>query len=144
MKKSLIALIMAASFTLSGCYGSYALFHKVHKFNGELGDKWINSVVHFIANVIPVYSIVIVCDILVFNTIEFWTGNNVLASGDSYQETDANGNQISAVKNEDGSLSVNLVDAQGNKADFTLERDEDVIRAIDTEGNLVAQYSVNQ
>ncbi|MDR1759874.1 MAG: DUF3332 domain-containing protein [Fibrobacter sp.] len=144
MKKSLMALLLAASFTLSGCYGSYALFHKFHKFNGEIGGKWINSVVHFIANVIPVYSIVIFCDLLVFNTIEFWTGSNVLASGDTYQETDANGNQISAVKNADGSLSVNLVDANGNKADFTLERDAEVIRAIDEKGNVIAQYSVNQ
>ncbi len=139
-----MALLLAASFTLSGCYGSYALFHKVHKFNGEIGNKWLNSVVHFIANVIPVYSIVFFCDILIFNTIEFWTGSNVLASGDTYQETDANGNQISAVKNADGSLSVNLVDANGNKADFTLERDAEVIRAIDAQGNVISQYSVNQ
>ncbi len=45
MKKRLIALSCAAML-FSGCYGSYALFHKVHKFNGGIGDKWINSLVH--------------------------------------------------------------------------------------------------
>lgn len=143
MKKSLVALALAAAFTLTACYGSYSLTNKLYKWNGTLGNKWLNSCVHFILWVIPVYEICIgLVDGLVLNTVEFWTGSNPIASNDTYFEKDAQGNQISAIKNEDGSLAVQIIDAQGHKADLKLERDADVIRALDANGQVVAQYDV--
>ncbi len=143
MKKSLIALSLAAAFSLTACYGSYSLSQKLYKWNGTLGNKWLNSCVHFILWVIPVYEICIgLVDGLVLNTVEFWTGSNPLASNDTYFEKDAQGNQVSAIKNEDGSLAVQIIDAQGHKADLKLERDADVIRALDANGQVVAQYDV--
>ena len=143
MKKGFIALTLAvAMLVMTGCYGSNALFNKVHKWNGTVGDKWINSCVHFVFLVLNVYSITMFVDILVLNTVEFWTGSNPLASGDTYYEKDAQGNQVMAVKNQDGTLDVQVIDAQGNKADLKLQRDADVIRALDNQGRVVAQYSV--
>lgn len=145
MKKSLIALALAAAFSLTACYGSYGLTNKLYKWNGTLGNKWLNSCVHFILWVIPVYEICIgLVDGLVLNTVEFWTGSNPIASNDTYYEKDAQGNQISAIKNEDGSLAVQIIDAQGHKADLTLERDADVIRALDKQGQVIAQYDVQK
>ena len=130
---------------LSGCYGKNACFNKLHDWNGTLGDKWINSIVHFILFWLPVYGICLfLVDGLVLNTIEFWTGSNPLASGDSYFEKDAQGNTIAAVKNEDGSMSVELTTAKGEKANLTLQRDENVVRALDNEGNVVAQYEIEK
>ena len=37
---------------------------------------------------------------------------------------------------------VTITDVQGNKANLTLERDADVIRALDANGQVVAQYEV--
>lgn len=141
MKKGLIAISLAAAIALCGCYGSFALTKKLHDWNGTLGNKWINSCVHFVLWVIPVYGICIWVDYLVLNSIEFWTGSNPLA-GNTYYEKDAQGNQVAAVKNADGSLSMQLIDAQGHKADLTLQRDADVIRALDNQGRVIAQYSV--
>ena len=137
MKKRLIALSCAAML-FSGCYGSYALFHKVHKFNGGIGDKWINSLVHFVF--IPVYGVSLFVDGLVINTIEFWTGSNPVASGDTYMDKDAQGNTVSAVKNEDGTLSVSIMAVSGEETNLTLQRDEDVVRALDQQGNVVGMY----
>ena len=128
MKKGIAALVCAGMITLTGCYGSNALFGKLHKWNGTLGNKWLNSIVHY----------------LVLNTVEFWTGSNPLASGDSYYEQDAQGNSIAAVKNEDGSLSVELTSAKGEKANLILQRDENVVRALDANGELVAQYDIEK
>jgi hypothetical protein len=100
-----------------------------------------NSCVHFVLWVIPVYGICIWIDYLVLDTIEFWTGSNPVA-GNTYYEKDAQGNQVAAVKNADGTLSMQLIDAQGHKADLTLQRDADVIRALDNQGRVIAQYSV--
>ncbi len=143
MKKRFIAFTLAvAMLVMTGCYGSNALFNKVHKWNGTVGDKWINSCVHFVFLVLNVYSITMFVDILVLNTVEFWTGSNPLATGDTYYEKDAQGNQVMAVKNQDGTLDVQVIDAQGHKADLKLQRDADVIRALDNQGRVVAQYSV--
>lgn len=141
MKKGLIAISLAAAIALCGCYGSFALTKKLHDWNGTLGNKWINSCVHFVLWVIPVYGICIWVDYLVLNSIEFWTGSNPVA-GNTYYEKDAQGNQVAAVKNADGTLSMQLIDAQGHKADLTLQRDADVIRALDNQGRVIAQYSV--
>ena len=104
--------------------------------------KWVKSLVHFIAT--PIYGLCFGVDWLFINTIEFWTGSNPLAAGDSYYEKDAQGNSVAAVKNEDGTLSVQFVSAKGETANLTLQRDENVVRALDAEGNLVAQYEIEK
>ena len=145
MKKGIAALVCAGMVTLTGCYGSNALFEKIHKWNGTLGNKWLNSIVHFFLMVFPVYPISLCfIDGLILNTVEFWTGSNPIAAGDSYYEQDAQGNSIAAVKNADGSMSVEVTTAAGEKANMTLQRDENVIRAIDSNGELVAQYEIEK
>ena len=145
MKKGIVTLLCASMIVLSGCYGSNACFEKLHKWNGTLGNKWLNSIVHFILCIFGIYGICWgLIDGLVLNTVEFWTGSNPLASGDSYYEKDAQGNEIAAVKNADGTMSVELTTAAGEKAKMTLQRDENVVRALDEEGNLVAQYEISK
>jgi len=146
IKKFICAVVLAAfvGVSVGGCYGSYALFNNVKKWNGTIGNKWVNSVVHLVLLIVPAYEICLFADIILFNTIEFWTGSNPIAmGGDTYQETDANGNKVYAVKNTDGTLSVTMTDANGNKADFTLVRDENVIRAVDAKGEVIATQIVN-
>ena len=145
MKKGIVTLLCAGMIVLSGCYGSNACFNKLHDWNGTLGNKWLNSIVHFFLLIFPVYGICLfLVDGLVLNTVEFWTGSNPLASGDSYFEKDAQGNTIAAVKNSDGTMSVEVTTAAGEKANLTLQRDENVVRALDAEGNLVAQYEIEK
>jgi hypothetical protein len=146
IRKFVCAAVLAAfiGVSVSGCYGSYALFNAVHKWNGSIGNKWINSVVHLVFWIVPVYGICTFADFLIFNTIEFWTGSSVVAKGDTYQESDTDGNKVYAVRNTDGTLSVNMTDAQGNKADFTLERDGNAINFIDANGKTVARQIVDK
>lgn len=77
-KTSLPALALVATLAASsaGCYGSYGAFNKLHKWNGTVGDKWVNSAVHFGLWIIPVYELALAGDFLVFNTIEHFTGSN--------------------------------------------------------------------
>jgi len=144
--KKFVCTMVLAAFTcvsLSGCYGSNQLFNKVHKWNGTLGDRFIESVVHLVFWIIPVYGIALFADVVVLNVIEFWTGSNPLAMGDTFEQMDEYGNKIFAVKNADGTLSVNMIDANGKTADFTLERSGDVVRAIDVSGAVIAQRIIN-
>jgi hypothetical protein len=146
IRKFVCAAVLAAfaCASVGGCYGKYALFNSAAKFGGNLGGKYVGAVVNLVFWIVPVYEICLLGDLLVFNTIEFWTGSNPVAmNSDTYQETDADGNKIYAVRNTDGSLSVNITDVKGNKADFTLVRDGNVIRAVDNNGEIIAQQVVD-
>lgn len=69
----MLAVMMA---TAGGCYGSFELVQKVHKFNGTLGNKFVNELGFLVMNIIPVYGVAAFIDAVVLNSIEFWTGKN--------------------------------------------------------------------
>lgn len=73
-----IALVSAlgASLMLQSCIGSFALTNKVLNWNRQVGDKWVNELVFFAFWVLPVYELSILADVLVINSIEFWSGEN--------------------------------------------------------------------
>jgi hypothetical protein len=79
--KRIISLVVLAFFITAstGCYGSFALTKKIYKWNGSLGNKFVNSIVFWVFNIIPVYDVCAFIDVVVLNTIEFWMGNNPMA-----------------------------------------------------------------
>ena len=145
MKKILISLLMACTITVStlsvtGCYGKFAAFNGLREWNGKFTkNKFVNWLVFLVLNIIPVYGILFFADILVINSIEFWTGSNPVAMGDTYHETDANGNSVTAVKMEDGSLYMRLDASTGESQELVLQRDEEIVRILDTKGNVLKE-----
>ena len=65
--------------TLTSCYGSFGLTHKLHRWNGGIGGKFVRWLVFLGLVIIPVYEIVILVDALVLNSVEFWTGDSAVA-----------------------------------------------------------------
>jgi len=59
-----------------------ALTKKVYQVNGEVRDKYLRSLVTWVFIIVPVYGISALADFIVFNTIEFWSGKNPVASGE--------------------------------------------------------------
>lgn len=80
MKRTKIAvavvLTMAALLPLESCIGSFALTKKVMAWNEQVGDKFVNELVFVAFWILPVYELCGLADILVINSIEFWTGDN--------------------------------------------------------------------
>jgi hypothetical protein len=67
---------------VSGCFGSFALVRKVYGINESISDnKFIRWVVFLGFSIIPVYGISGLVDVLVLNSLEFWTGSNPLEGG---------------------------------------------------------------
>jgi hypothetical protein len=71
-----IILTLASSMMFSSCIGSFALTNKVLAWNRQVGSKFVNELVFAAFWVLPVYELTAVADVLVINTIEFWSGNN--------------------------------------------------------------------
>ncbi len=64
----------------SACFGSFQATRKVYTFNKGVGDKWIVEVVFLAMTIVPVYSLAALADAIIFNSVEFWTGENPMAS----------------------------------------------------------------
>lgn len=76
--KSTVCLFMAA-ITMSSCVGSFALFNKLARWNKHAtNSKFLNEII-FIA-ISPAYVFCGAADMLVVNSIEFWSGKNPVAN----------------------------------------------------------------
>jgi len=145
IKKRILCVVLAvfiAGMSFSGCAGQYALFNKAHPLIGNLGGKWIGAIVNWIIGLPIVYPICIFADVFIFNVIEFWTGKNIIASANSFEQTDENGNRLAAVKNDDGTLSVTVTEISGETTEYLLERDGNNFNMFDTDGVLLSSYTV--
>ncbi len=74
-------LAIAASMTTSSCIGSFSLTNKLLAWNKQAGNKIVNEIVFFAFWILPVYEVSALADIIVLNSIEFWSGNNPIAKG---------------------------------------------------------------
>lgn len=75
--KRLTTLALVAALA-TGCYGSYGAFNAVHRWNGHATDNKIaNSAIHLGFWIIPVYPLCLLGDFLIFNNVEFISGQPV-------------------------------------------------------------------
>lgn len=90
-----VALLMAVagSFLFTSCIGRFALTNKVLTWNNQIGSKFVNELVFLAFWILPVYEVTALADLLVINSIEFWSGNNPVTAYTKVVHTD-NGNYL--------------------------------------------------
>ncbi|MBR6262218.1 MAG: DUF3332 domain-containing protein [Prevotella sp.] len=72
--------LLIGSFMFNSCIGSFGLFNQYAAWQKDMTDnKFINAIVGFFLMPI-VGSVTLFVDAVVLNTIEFWTGDNPVAS----------------------------------------------------------------
>jgi Domain of unknown function (DUF3332) len=128
----LLAVTSFASVTVS-CYGSFGLTKKIYKWNGTLGNKFVGSLVFWILIVLPVYEVALVADYFVLNVIEFWTGNQLVALGETKIIT-KDGVTMELSSPRPGVLVI-------KSHDMIMEAHEGGAVIRDTQGNLVAELT---
>ena len=73
-----LTLLMAGTTAVSSCIGSFGLFNKVLDWNKQAtGNKFLNWLIFIVIS--PAYVLCGVADMIVINSIEFWSGTNPLA-----------------------------------------------------------------
>ena len=78
-RQGLLASVLAIGLFSTSCLGSNKLFNNLHDWNMEMSEnRWVNELVFIGFTIIPVYSIAYLADIIVFNSIEWWKGENPL------------------------------------------------------------------
>jgi Domain of unknown function (DUF3332) len=83
MRTVLTGFVIVSFLTVtSACYGPFNLTRNVYHWNsnikgsGEVSEKWMKEIVFFGMIVIPVYMFSALLDAFIFNSIQFWTGDN--------------------------------------------------------------------
>ena len=76
-----LVCLLSASMLGTSCIGSFQLTNKLLSWNKQIGNKFVNELVFFAFWVLPVYEVSALADVLVLNSIEFWSGSNPVASG---------------------------------------------------------------
>lgn len=79
--KVAVVMALASSVGLSSCIGSFGLTNKLLSWNKSIGNKFVNELVFVAFCILPVYEVSALADILVVNSIEFWSGDNPMACG---------------------------------------------------------------
>ncbi|MCM1319033.1 MAG: DUF3332 domain-containing protein [Muribaculaceae bacterium] len=125
------ALSLASCFMFSSCIGQFALTHKVLDWNETVGNKFVNELVFIAFWVLPVYEITSLADLLVINSIEFWSGSNPIAQGTKVIDTD-NGRYL--VKCDDKGYDI-ICEATGETVRLDFIEDEQTW-AVNVEGEL--------
>jgi hypothetical protein len=82
MKKTLLGTALAGlMLTTPGCLGPNRAFNGVHDWNMEVSDSdAVNELVFLGCTILPVYGIAYLVDIVVLNTIEYWSGEPAMGN----------------------------------------------------------------
>lgn len=127
LSAAVICLVLS-SLTLSSCIGSFRLTGSVLKWNNQVGSKFLNELVFFAFWVLPVYEVTSLADILVLNSIEFWSGRNPLSASTKVIDTD-NGRYLVKCDGK-GYTITNQTTSESYRLDF-IEEDQTWTATID-------------
>ena len=75
MKKILAAAVLTLG--ASGCLGPNNMFDSLNIWNAEVVEQdWLVEVIFIGMYIIPVYPIALLGDVIVINTVDYWSGEN--------------------------------------------------------------------
>ncbi|WP_224488562.1 DUF3332 domain-containing protein [Robertkochia flava] len=142
MKKSIICIALASSIMFSSCLGSFSAFNGLKDWNMEISDsKFLNNLVFWALWLLPVYEIFLIGDVIIFNTLEFWTGNNPVAMKEGEKEVqvvenDGNTIKMTATMNR---MQIEVIQGpkKGEKVDLVYRPHERSWNAIKPNGEII-------
>ena len=115
-KMTLVCAVLAGSLLFTSCIGSFKMWNGLKDWNQGVGDKFVNELVFIALHIVPVYEIAYLADLVVLNTIEFWSGSNPMASNEVKEIKGENGeylvktnNNGYTITNKDDNQSMDLV-----------------------------------
>jgi hypothetical protein len=129
-------LLALLPFATGGCYGGFPLTGKIYRFNGDISrHKVVQTVTFWVLVIIPVYEIGMLADAVIFNLVEFWTGEQLLAVGPT---TDSNGNTVCLTPSADGRQAVLTVSRDGKvlAQEFFVKVSDTTFEVRDAQGTL--------
>ena len=131
--RRLIGLVLAVAFLSVRSTGSFVLTKKVYEFHRNQDGKWMDELMFLGVVILPVYGLATYGDVLIFNTIEFWTEENPLAA-----KADSKTRVVNAdVTIHKESESAVRIDSLNETPSLVIERNDNGVIAKDDMGNVL-------
>lgn len=128
MKKFILTAV-AAGIISAGCTGPFALTQKLHTWQTSFDEKWVDEVAFLGCVILPAYGLATFGDAVIFNSVEFWTGDNPMDT----VSIDQDGQTAKIAYLEDGKVKI---ETEAGRVLF-LEKSNNGVVATDAKGNLL-------
>ena len=93
---TLAGLLLFGSLT-TACTGPFNLTSNLHKWNVSIENQWGEEGMFLVLAIFPVYGICMLGDAIIFNSIEFWGGENPITPSAMNTPTSGEMDQVAAV-----------------------------------------------
>ena len=114
-----VIAVSLGTMTLSSCIGSFGLTNTVLDWNKRATDnKFVNELIFIIIS--PAYAVCSVADLFVLNTIEFWTGEKVVAEVGKTKDVMGKDGRMYAIKTLKNGYEI--TDPEGEKSYFVFNK----------------------
>ena len=143
MKKFMVNSVIAVSLgamTFSSCIGSFGLTNSVLSWNKRAtGNKFVNELIFIVIS--PAYAVCSVADLFVLNSIEFWTGDKVIANIGKTKNVMGKDGRMYAIKTLKNGYEI--TDPQGEKSYFVFDK-KDKSWSYSKDGDIRELFSFNE
>lgn len=136
---------LLAAAALPGCFGSFAATNALWKFNKGVSDsKWLQWLLFLGLIILPVYELFTFADAIVFNTIEFFTGKNVISAS---TKDLGNGRKLALARDAKdmnvvrAELSTRHDDGSVSRKVFLIQKEEAGFALLDVERRLLGRVT---
>lgn len=134
--RAVIAVVVLIGFlsVTTACYGPFNLTKTIYKWNGQIKgsgqvtDKWMRELIFLGLVILPVYEFAALGDAIIFNSIEFWTGDNPVKVSDKDNE-----GRTRVAHVGDTTIAVAFA-RDGNSASVSYSREDQIVKT----GRIVA------
>lgn len=126
--------------TLSSCIGSFGLTNSVLSWNKRAtGNKFLNELIFIVIS--PAYAVCSVADLFVLNSIEFWTGDKVIANVGKTKNVMGKDGRMYAIKTLKNGYEI--TDPAGEKSYFVFDK-KDKTWSYSKDGDIRQLFSFNE
>lgn len=114
-----VIAVSLGTMTLSSCIGSFCLTNNVLDWNKRATDnKFVNELIFIVIS--PAYAVCSVADLFVLNSIEFWTGEKVIANVGKTKDVMGKDGRMYAIKTLKNGYEI--TDPEGEKSYFVFNK----------------------
>lgn len=114
-----VIAVSLGTMTLSSCIGSFGLTNTVLDWNKRATDnKFVNELIFIVIS--PAYAVCSVADLFVLNSIEFWTGEKVIAEVGKTKDVMGKDGRMYAIKTLKNGYEI--TDPEGEKSYFVFNK----------------------
>ena len=105
-----LVLVAAVGALSAGCFGKFQLTRKVYDMNQSIDEKYVRSAATWVFVIVQVYTVAALLDLIVFNVIEFWSGENPVASAPVTKVYAQGSGKTVMTLSRDGSATVAVIE----------------------------------